>query len=309
MIGKTLGHYEIENRLGAGGMGEVFQARDTKLGRRVAVKVLPDVFAQDEDRIARFQREAKVLASLNHANIAALHGLEEFESRHFLVMELIEGETLAERIARGPIPVEEALKIAHQIAEALEFAHERNIIHRDLKPSNVKLTADGKVKVLDFGLAKALAPAGAPSNIMSSPTISVAATMAGVILGTAPYMSPEQAKGFDADQRSDIFSFGAVLYEMLAGRQSFQGDTITDVIASVLARQPDLNVLPASLNPRIEDLLRRCLEKDPKRRRQAIGDVRVEIESIMADPHTAPNFRTRVLRSIGLFGNERFPSW
>ena len=286
--GVRLGQYEIVRALGAGGMGEVYLARDTRLGRTVAVKLLPDAFAQEGDRIARFEREAKLLASLNHAGIAALYGLEESSSppRHFLVMELVEGETLAERIARGPIPVEEALTIAHQIAEALEFAHAKGVIHRDLKPANVKITPDGKVKVLDFGLAKAMAPA-AQADILSSPTLSVAGTMPGVILGTAPYMSPEQAKGIEADQRSDIFSFGAVLYEMLTGRHSFPGDTVTEVIASVLARQPDLTTLPANINPRIEELIRRCLEKDAKRRRQAIGDVRVEIESVLADPNGA----------------------
>jgi serine/threonine-protein kinase len=284
MVGKELSHYLISSRLGAGGMGEVYRARDVRLGRDIAVKMLPEAFAQDSERIARFEREAKVLASLNHAGIAALYGFEESDGRHFLVMELVEGETIAERVARGPIPVEDALKIAHQIAEALEFAHDKGIIHRDLKPANVKITPDGKVKVLDFGLAKAFAPASKPQDIMSSPTLSVAATTPGVILGTAPYMSPEQAKGFEADRRSDIFSFGAVLYEMLTGRQSFVGDTITEVIASVLARQPDLNALPANINPRIEELIRRCLEKDIKRRRQTIADVRVEIDAILADP-------------------------
>jgi len=285
MIGKEFAHYLISSRLGAGGMGEVYRARDARLGRDVAVKMLPEAFAQDSERIARFEREAKLLASLNHACIASLYGFEESGGRHFLVMELVEGETLAERVGHGAIPVEEALKISYQIAEALEFAHEKGIIHRDLKPANVKITPEGKVKVLDFGLAKAFAPAGTPQDIMSSPTLSVAATTPGVILGTAPYMSPEQAKGFDADRRSDIFSFGAVLYEMLTGRQSFVGDTITEVIASVLARQPDLNVLPANINPRIEELIRRCLEKDIKRRRQTIADVRLEIEAILTDPH------------------------
>jgi serine/threonine protein kinase len=254
MTGKQFAHYLIEADLGAGGMGEVYKARDTRLGRSVALKMLPEIFARDPERVARFEREAKVLAALNHANIAALHGFEQADSKSFLVMELIEGETLAERIARGPIPVVEALKLAHQIADALEAAHEKSIVHRDLKPANIKITPEGKVKVLDFGLAKALAVSPDPGDLMTSPTFSMAATNAGVILGTAPYMSPEQAKGATADQRSDIFSFGCVLYEMLSGRRSFQGDSVSEVIASVLAREPDLTTLPANLNPKLTDL-------------------------------------------------------
>src|SRR5262249_16223736 len=215
----------------------------------------------------------------------SLHGFEQADGKSFLVMELVEGETLADRIARGPVPAGEALKIAHQIADALESAHEKGIVHRDLKPANIKVTPDGKVKVLDFGLAKALATTPDPSDLMTSPTISLAATNAGVILGTAPYMSPEQAKGANADQRSDIFSFGCVLFEMLSGRRSFQGDSVSEVIASGLAREADLSALPVNLNPRLNDLIRRCLEKDAKRRWQAIGDVRVEIETISTDPH------------------------
>jgi serine/threonine-protein kinase len=286
MIGKVLAQYEIESRLGAGGMGEVYQARDTRLGRSVAVKLLPEVFARDEERIARFQREAKVLASLNHHNIAALHGLEQFENIHFLVMELVGGDTLAERLRRGPMPPDEALKAACQIAEALEAAHEKSVVHRDLKPANVKITPEGKVKVLDFGLAKAMDSGPSNVNLSNSPTLSMAGTNAGVILGTAAYMSPEQANGFTADTRSDIFSFGAVLYEMLSGRQAFQGQTISEILASVLAREPDFSLIPSNLNPRIFQLLRRCLEKNPKRRWQAIGDVRVELEAILAEPRS-----------------------
>jgi serine/threonine-protein kinase len=284
MIGKVLAQYEIESRLGAGGMGEVYQARDTRLGRNVAVKLLPEIFSRDEDRIARFQREAKVLASLNHHNIAALHGLEQFEHIHFLVMELVDGETLAERLRRGPMPPDEALRLACQIAEALEAAHEKGVVHRDLKPANVKITTESKVKVLDFGLAKAMDSAPSNVTLSNSPTLSMAGTNAGVILGTAAYMSPEQANGFTADARSDIFSFGCVLYEMLAGRQAFQGQTISEILASVLAREPDFSLIPANLNPRINQLLRRCLEKNPKRRWQAIGDVRIEMETILAEP-------------------------
>jgi eukaryotic-like serine/threonine-protein kinase len=299
MIGRDIAHYRIENLIGAGGMGEVYRARDTRLGRNVAVKVLPEIFARDPDRVARFEREAKLLAGLNHANIAALYGLEESGGQHFLVMELVDGVTLAERIARGPIPVEETLKIAHQIAEAFEAAHEKGVIHRDLKPANVKITPEGKVKVLDFGLAKALetAPTEAISN---SPTLlSAAATNGGIILGTAGYMSPEQARGHNADQRSDIFSFGCVLFEMLTGRQPFQGDTISDVIASVLAREPDLRAIPGNIHPKIEELIRRCLEKDRKRRWHSIADVRVEIEAILTDPHglrTGREIQPRSLR-------------
>ncbi len=287
MIGRTIAHFEIEAPLGAGGMGEVYRARDTRLGRSVAVKMLPEEFARDPDRIARFEREAKLLAALNHANIAALYGLEQAGGEHFLIMELVEGNTLAERIARGPVPVEDALKIAHQMAEALEAAHEKGIVHRDLKPANVKITPEGKVKVLDFGLAKALEEASPQAKSMNtqSPTLSVMATHAGMILGTAGYMSPEQARGHATDQRSDIFSFACVLYEMLTGRQTFQGDTVTDVIASIVARDPDWRAIPANLHPRIEELIRRCLAKNRKDRWHAIADVRVELETIMADPH------------------------
>lgn len=283
-VGTRLGSLEITALLGRGGMGEVYRARDTKLGRSVAVKILPEAFAQNPDRIARFNREAKVLASLNHPNIATLHAKEEFDGKHFLVMELVEGETLAERIVRGRMAVDQALKIAQQIAEALEAAHEKGVVHRDLKPANVKITPDGKVKVLDFGLAKAMGSAPASVSLSESPTLSMAATEAGAIFGTAAYMSPEHARGLNVDARSDIFSFGCVLYEMLTGQQAFQGETVADVLAGVMAREPDLSALPARLNPRITDLLRRCIEKTPKRRWYAAADVRLEIEAILADP-------------------------
>ena len=285
MIGNKLGHYEIESSLGSGGMGEVYQARDIRLGRNVAVKVLPEAFAKDPERIARFEREAKVLAALNHSNIAALHGFEQSGETHFLVMELVEGETLATRISRGPIPAEEALAIAHQIAEALEAAHEKGIVHRDLKPANVKITPEGKVKVLDFGLAKAMESAPAYANLSNSPTLSVMATNAGMILGTAAYMSPEQARGENTDARSDVFSFGCVLYEMLTGRQGFQGRTVSDILASVLARDVDFSLLPQRLNSKIPQLIRRAVEKEPKRRWQAVGDMRVELEATRANPY------------------------
>src|SRR5438874_9863294 len=293
--GTRFGAYEILSALGAGGMGEVYRARDTKLGRSVAIKILPDTLAADPERIARFEREAKMLAALNHPHIAALYGMEESGGRHFLVMEPVEGETLAERLQRGAMPIEEALKIVHQIVEALEAAHEKGIVHRDLKPANVKVTPDDKVKVLDFGLAKAVADepmVGARQTgsdaATHSPTLSMVATQAGVILGTAAYMSPEQAKGLPADHRSDVFSFGCVLYEMLTGRQPFQGETVPDVMASVLARDPDLNGLPPNLNPRLPDLLKRCLDKHPKRRWQAVGDLRAEIEAIAVAPRAVP---------------------
>lgn len=282
--GTRLGSYQIESVLGTGGMGEVYRARDTRLGRAVAVKVILDVFASDPDRVARFEREAKVLASLNHPHIAALYGMEEAAGQHFLVMELVEGETLAERLARGPMRVEEVVTIARQIAEALEAAHDKGIVHRDLKPANVKITPDDQIKVLDFGLAKAIESDATAPNVANSPTLSMMASQAGVILGTAAYMSPEQAKGFPADHRSDVFSFGTVVYEMLTGRQPFPGDTVPEVLASVLVREPEVNRLPSDLNPRLTEMLRRCLEKNPKRRWQAIGDVRAELELIASAP-------------------------
>lgn len=290
MIGTQLLHYQIEAHLGTGGMGEVYRARDTRLGRDVAIKVLPELVAKDPDRVARFEREARLLASLNHPNIAALYGLESSAARPFLVMELVEGDTLAERIGRGALPAEEALTYARQIAEALEAAHEKGVIHRDLKPANVKIAPDGKVKVLDFGLAKALGPAEAGhygpggAGATHSPTLSIAATQAGVILGTAAYMSPEQAKGAAADQRSDLFSFGCVLYEMLTGRQPFQGDSIAEMLASVLKTEADLALLPSRLTPKIVELIRRCLVKDTRHRWHAAADVRMELEAILADP-------------------------
>src|SRR5215467_4882465 len=270
-------------------MGEVYRARDTKLNRDVALKILPDAFTFDGDRIARFRREAQVLASLNHPNIAAIHGFEDSGTTHALVLELVEGPTLADRIARGPIPLDEALPIARQIAEALEAAHEQGIIHRDLKPANIKLRADGTVKVLDFGLAKladpALATVGAAPNVTASPTITTPALMTGVgmILGTAAYMSPEQAKGRPADKRSDVWAFGCVLYEMLTGRRLFQGDDVADVMARVIKSDTDWSVLPPSVPPHIRRLLRRCLQKDPQRRLPYIGAARLELVEREAD--------------------------
>jgi serine/threonine-protein kinase len=291
-------------------MGEVWKARDTRLGRDVALKVLPDAFARDGDRLARFEREARLLASLNHANIASIYGLEQSDGAQVLVLELVEGETLADRLVRGPIPVEESVKLALQIAEALEAAHEKGVIHRDLKPANVKVTPAGKVKVLDFGLAK-LAEASGPGaqasglDVTHSPTLSLAATQQGVILGTAAYMSPEQASGAPTDARTDVWSFGVVLFEMLTGRQLFDGKSVSHILADVLRSDPDWSRLPSHLHPRLRLLLERCLEKEARDRAHHIADVRVDLQKVLADPagvfvrpsgpgaHAAP--RSRVL--------------
>jgi serine/threonine-protein kinase len=278
MIGTKLAHYEITSHIGSGGMGDVYQATDTKLGRSVAIKFLPEAFSHDTERVARFQREARVLASLNHPNIAAIHGVEEIDSRHFLVMELVPGETLAARIKRSAIPIEEALPIAKQIAEALEQAHEKGIIHRDLKPENIKITPEGKVKVLDFGLAKAYEGETSNSELSNSPTLSMAATNPGIILGTAGYMSPEQAKGRAVDKRADIWAFAAILYEMLTSKRAFPGDDVSDTLVAILRDDPDWSALPPDTPARIRQILRVCLQRDPKQRVQAIGDVRLALE-------------------------------
>jgi serine/threonine-protein kinase len=284
MIGKTLGTFECTALLGKGGMGEVYKAKDQKLGRDVAIKVLPGEFAKDADRVARFQREAKLLASLNHPNIAAIHGLEEADGIHFLVLELIEGDTLADRLKRGAIPVEESLKLALQIAEALEAAHEKGVIHRDLKPANIKITPNGKVKVLDFGLAKAFAGEAEDMNLSNSPTLSAAATQQGVILGTAAYMSPEQAKGRSVDKRADIWAFGVVLYEMITGQPAFHEEDVTEILASVVKASVNLDLLPANIHPRIQEVVSRCLQKDLRKRYPDIANARYEIEQLLADP-------------------------
>ena len=282
MTGKTIAHYAVGEKLGAGGMGVVYQATDTKLGREVALKVLPEGFAKDHERMARFKREAQVLASLNHPNIAAIYGLEQEGDTHALVLELVEGPTLAERIGSGRIPVDDALDVARQIAEALEAAHEQGIIHRDLKPANVKVKDDGTVKVLDFGLAKALEDPISGEDIANSPTLSVAATRAGVILGTAAYMSPEQARGAKVDKRADIWSFGVVLFEMLTGERVFDGETTSDILAAVLRAEIDWDALPSGTPAAIRKVLRRCLERDRKRRLHDIADARLEIEEALA---------------------------
>jgi serine/threonine-protein kinase len=280
--GTKLGPYEIISPLGAGGMGEVYRARDSKLGREIALKIIAPEFAHDEQRMARFQREAQVLASLNHTHIASIYGFEDSAGVSALVMELVEGPTLAERIKEGAIPVDEALPIARQIAEALECAHERGIIHRDLKPANIKLKHDGKVKVLDFGLAKALQDDVSGSDISNSPTLTMGSTKAGIILGTAAYMSPEQAKGKAADRRADIWSFGVVLFEMLSGEQAFGGETVSDSLAAVIKDTPDWAELPVETPARIRELIQRCLQKDPKQRLQAIGDARIAIDEAIS---------------------------
>jgi eukaryotic-like serine/threonine-protein kinase len=280
--GSKLGQYEICGDLGAGGMGEVYRARDPRLGREVALKVLPEALAADAQRIERFEREAKVLASLNHPNIGSIYGFEDSSGVHALVMELVEGSTLAARIAQGKILLDEALPIAKQIADGLEYAHERGIVHRDLKPANVKITPEGAVKILDFGLAKALEGDLASVDISSSPTLSRMATQAGMILGTAAYMSPEQAKGKPVDRRTDIWGFGCVFFEMLTGKKPFDGETVTDVLAAVVRGEPDWSLLPANTPPAARSLLQRCLKKDVKQRMQAAGDVRIVIEETMS---------------------------
>jgi serine/threonine-protein kinase len=287
MIGTTLGHYRITAKIGEGGMGEVYRANDERLDRDVAIKVLPEAVAEDPQRLARFEREAKLLASLSHQNVATLYGLEEHEEQRFLVMELAEGETLADRIKKGPIVVEDALEIARQIAEGLEAAHECGIIHRDLKPANVMVSHEGKVKVLDFGLAKAWYPDESDADLTHSPTLTGQMTAAGVLLGTAAYMSPEQARGKTADKRADIWAFGVVLFEMLTGTRMFDGETTSDVLAAVLRAEPDWSELPTETPMPVVRLLHRCLERDPRERLHDIADARLEIEEAITRPEWA----------------------
>ena len=281
--GTQLGVYQFLSLLGAGGMGEVYRARDTRLNRDVAIKILPELFARDVERFARFTREAQTLASLNHPNIAQVHGLEESGSIRALVMELVSGDDLSAIVARGPLPVADALAIARQIADALEAAHEQGIVHRDLKPANIKVRADGTVKVLDFGLAKAVT-AGAVSgaDVLNSPTLSVHATQAGAIVGTAAYMPPEQARGKPVDRRADVWAFGVVLYEMLTGGHPFVGQTISDTLAAILTRDVDLAALPAATPVAVRDLIESCLQKDPRQRLRDIGDARLQIDRALA---------------------------
>ena len=285
--GQQLLHYRLIEKIGEGGMGVVWKAVDTTLDRRVAIKILPDSFAEDAERLARFEREAKLLASLNHPNIATIHGLQQHPSTssgrgamRFLVMELVDGLDLAQRLSTGAMPMEDALPVAAQLAVALECAHEQGVIHRDLKPANIKLTPDGKVKVLDFGLAKAIEPPRGASDSMMSPTMTSAGTVAGMILGTAAYMSPEQARGRSVDRRTDIWSFGAVLYECLSGSQLFAGETVSDTIAKILEREPDWDALPKETPDRIRELIRRCLEKKAEERFATVRDLRDELASL-----------------------------
>ncbi len=290
--GVRLGPYEVGALIGSGGMGEVYRARDSKLNRDVALKVLPDLFEDDVQRLARLQREAQVLASINHPNIAAIYGLEEADGVRALVLELVEGPTLAQQIAEGPVPVDEALHIARQIADALEAAHEQGIVHRDLKPANIKVRVDDTVKVLDFGLAKALESETLSADASQSPTLSAAATRAGVILGTAAYMSPEQARGKPIDKRTDIWAFGCVLFEILAGKRVFEAKEVSDIMALVLTKEPVWEVLPPETPEAVRRLLRRCLDKDAKRRLRDIGEARillgdVEAGAAVSDPPRA----------------------
>ncbi len=284
MIGQSISHYRILEKLGEGGMGEVYRAEDTSLKREVAIKVLPEQFTQDAERLARLQREAQILASLNHPNIAAIYGLEQADGVRFLILELVEGQTLAQRLSMGPLPVEESLEICRQIAEGLEVAHESGIIHRDLKPANVSVTPEDKVKILDFGLAKALEAELSPEELAHSPTITAEMTRAGVILGTAAYMSPEQARGKPVDKRTDVWAFGCVLYELLTGRQTFAGETITDILGAIVHKEPDWELLPEDTPWGTRRLLQRCLKKDPHERLQHIGDARIEIRQAQTEP-------------------------
>ena len=291
MIGRTVGNYRITELIGAGGMGEVYRAQDVRLSRDVAIKALPDAFAQDAERLARFEREAKLLAALNHPNIASIYGLEQADGRPFLVMELVEGQALSDRLKKGPIPLDETLDICRRIAEGLEAAHEKGIIHRDLKPANVKVTPEGKVKILDFGLARALQDPSATADISLSPTISSNMTRAGVILGTAAYMSPEQAKMKTVDKRTDVWAFGCVLYECLTGQRAFQGENLAETIASVLKNDPDWDLLPAETPRSVRAVLRECLQKDPSRRLRDVADAFIGIEELGAEtsePVTSP---------------------
>lgn len=285
-LGTTIAHYKITAKLGQGGMGEMYRATDTKLDREVAIKVLPQSVSQDKERLARFEREAKVLAQLNHPNIAGVYGLEQSGDTQALILELVEGNDLSVCLKRGPLPVEEVLDVCKQIAEALESAHEKGIIHRDLKPANIKMTSDGRIKVLDFGLAKAVIAESNPSDA-DSPTITAEYTLPGTLLGTAGYMSPEQAKGKAVDKRSDIWSFGVLVWECLTGESLFKGESVTDSLGALLHREIDWSKLPTTTPPTIQLLLRKCLTRDRKRRLQYIADARVDLEQAVIDPNSS----------------------
>src|SRR5262245_44473010 len=290
--GTRIGAYEVIDSLGAGGMGEVYRARDSRLDRDVAIKILPETFAHDPERLARFEREAKTLAALNHPHVASIYGVEEFAGTRALILELVDGPTLADRIAQGPIPIDEALPIAHQVIDALEAAHEAGSSHRDLTPANIKLRVDGTVKVLDFGLAKLASDPNATSvlGVLSlSPTItSPAATGVGILLGTAAYMAPEQARGRAVDKRADIWAFGCVLFEMLTGRRPFEGEDVTETVGAVIHKEPAWNALPPDLPAHARLTLERCVEKNPKQRFRDIGDVRLALNGAFNPPAAAP---------------------
>ena len=303
MVGTTISHYKVIEKIGQGGMGEVYRAEDTNLSREVAIKVLPEQFTKDPQRLARFEREAKLLASLNHPNIAAIYGLEEADGVRFLALELVPGETLAEKVAKGPLPLEETLEVCRQIAEGVEAAHEKGVIHRDLKPANVKVTPEGKVKILDFGLAKAFETEIPDADISQSPTLTEEMTRAGVILGTAAYMSPEQARGKPVDKRADIFAFGAVLYELLTGKRAFEGETVTDTLAKVLEGEPNWKALPQNTPTRIRELMADCLEKGFDDRLPDIGSARIQIKKALKEPVPVLS-----LRGVGV-GAEQHPLW
>ena len=303
LVGQRVGPYAVSAQIGEGGMGQVYRARDIKLGRDVAIKILPPVFTSDSERLARFEREARVLASLNHPNIGAIYGFEESDDVRALVLELVDGDTLVDRLARGPIPVAETLMLARQIADALDAAHEKGIVHRDLKPANIKIAPGGVVKILDFGLAKVVTGETSAPAVTQSPTVTVGGTRGGVILGTVAYMSPEQARGQAVDKRTDVWSFGCVLYEMLVGDPAFRGATVSDTIAAVLEHEPEWGALPAPLPPGLIRLLRRCLEKDPKRRLRDVGDARIDLDEAVATKGTPASL------AKGSRGRERTVPW
>jgi eukaryotic-like serine/threonine-protein kinase len=302
MIGKSLGHYRVGEPLGRGGMGEVYLADDLNLNRKVALKFLPDACASDPERMARFEREAKLLASLNHPNVAAIYGLEQAEGKRFIVMELVEGETLAQRLSKGPLPAEEALGICRQISEGLEAAHDKGVIHRDLKPANVMISEGDRVKILDFGLAKALSEEAQSVDSSHSPTLTEAMTRPGVILGTAAYMSPEQAKGKAVDKRADMWAFGCILYECLTGRKAFEAETVTETLATILKGEPDWQALPVTTPNSIRFALHRCLEKDTSHRFRNAADVAIQFAELQDSPSVLKSSKAKnwLLLGIGL---------
>ncbi len=304
MIGKTLAHYEITGLLGKGGMGEVYRARDTRLGREVAIKVLPREMSGDPERIARFEREARSLATLQHPNVASIYGFETADGIRFLVMELVEGEDLSEQLARGPIPLETAVEVARRIASGLEAAHDQGIVHRDLKPANVRATQSGDVKILDFGLARAFqGDSGGDADPMNSPTLTGGMTQAGVILGTAAYMSPEQARGYEVDRRADIWAFGVMLYEMLSGHRLFAGETVSDTLAGVLKTEIDLDRLPTETPSGLRRLLERCLDRNDSTRLRDIGEARILLDQPLEE--NAPTVKAATGRRGGIHPLDR----